>query len=261
MKKIMTLFLSLLVILSACSNEETKQTEQVPELLEVTITTPEKIKVQEEITIEASVVQGKEKVTDADEVKFEIWKAGQDDHDMVEAKHQQDGIYSIKKTFTEGGNFNIVAHTTARSMHSMPKKEILVEGEEKAVDSDLSQDSEGTEHSHDEHQSEGSEHEHGDHHNSEVDFDFHVHEAIKSNQKTELTVHLKQGSEQITGASVRFEIWGENQSKHEFIPAVEGANGAYSLTYTFLSSGTYNVKIHVEKGNIHDHTEKTVNVN
>jgi hypothetical protein len=254
MKKLIILLFTLL-FLSACSNEETKQQEKAPELIEVSITTPEKIKVQEEATIEASVVQGKEKVTDADEVKFEIWKAGQDNHEMVEAKHQKDGIYSIKKTFTEGGNYYIVAHTTARRMHSMPKKEITVEAME------AEKQAEGMEHSHDDHPAEGSEDEHGDHHNSEVDFDFHVHEPIKSNQKADLTVHLNQGSEQITGASVRLEIWGENQSKHEFIPAVEGANGAYSLTYTFPSSGTFNVKIHVEKGNIHDHTEKTVNVN
>lgn len=253
MKKIMILFLSLL-FLSACANEETKQQEQAPEIIEVSITTPEIIKVQDEITIEASVLQGKEKVTDADEVKFEIWKAGQDDHEMVKAKHQKDGIYSIKKTFSEGGNYYIVAHTTARRMHSMPKKEITVEAAE------AEKQAEGTEHSHDDHQSEGSEHEHGEHHNSEVDFEFHVHEPVQSKQKSELTVELKQGSEPITDATVRFEIWGENQSKHEFIPAVEGADGAYSLNYSFASSGTYTVKIHVEKGNIHDHTEKTVNV-
>lgn len=253
MKKLIILLFTLL-ILSACSKEEAKQREKAPEMIEVTITTPEKIKAQEETTINASVLQGKEKVTDANEVKFEIWKSGQDDHEMVEAKHDQDGIYSVKKTFTEGGNYFIVAHTTARHMHSMPKKEITVETAE------AEKQAEGTEHSHDDHQSESSEHEHDDHHNSEVDFDFHVHEPVQSKQKSDLTVQLKQGSEPITGATVRLEIWGENQSKHDFIPAIEGANGAYSLTYSFPSSGTYSVKIHVEKGNIHDHTEKTVNV-
>jgi hypothetical protein len=280
MKKLIILLLSLL-ILGACSNEETKQQDETPELLEVRISTPSGIRMNEEVKITANVEQGSEKVPDADEVKFEIWKNGQNDHEMLEAKNNQDGTYSVKKTFTAGGTYSIVAHTTARRMHSMPKKEIIIEGTEEVTEetsesleqsdeNHQSEDSEHThvdhesqdsEHSHDESQSEGTEHEHGDHYNSKLAFDFQVNNPVKSKQKTELTVHLNQNDKPLTGATVRFEIWPETQNKHEFINAVEDTNGQYSAIYAFPSSGAYNVKIHVEKGSIHDHTIKNVNVN
>lgn len=279
MKKWIILILSLLLLV-ACSNEETKTQDEIPELLEVTISTPSGIRMNEEVKIIATVEQGSKKVKDADEVKFEIWKNGQDDHEMLESENNQDGTYSVKKTFTSGGTYSIVAHTTARSMHSMPKKEIIVEGDDKDSDetseslehSDANQQSEhsehshadhnsqASEHSHDENHSEDTEHEHGDHHNSELAFDFQLTDPVKPKQKTELTVQLNQNDKPLTGATIRFEIWAETQNKHEFINAVEDINGQYSAIYAFPSSGAYNVKIHVEKGSIHDHTVKNVKV-
>lgn len=259
MKKFLLIFTALSIISTACSNDRdtAKKSEDItPEILEVTIHTPEKIKANEEISIEAHVVQGKEKIKDADEVKFEIWKSGQDDHEMLQAHNEKNGTYSIKTTFKEGGNYFIVAHTTANSLHSMPKEEVTVEG----IEEDDSSQSE-TQHDHEDHEDAAGEHEHSDHHGSTVGFEFHVHSPISMNQSTELTVHLTQTDEPLPAAAVRYEIWGENETKHEFIETKESSAGAYTANYTFKSKGTYHVKIHVEKGEIHDHTEKTVEVN
>ena len=38
----------------------------------------------------------KEKVTDADDVKFEIWKAGDEKHEMLEGKHKGKGVYAVE---------------------------------------------------------------------------------------------------------------------------------------------------------------------
>ncbi|MBS8263807.1 hypothetical protein DYI25_05035 [Mesobacillus boroniphilus] len=255
MKKIMFFFIIVMVLLTACSagqDAEEESIEKVPELLEVSIITPEKIETNQEITIKAEVIQGEKKVKDADEVKFEIGKSGQKDHEMIPAHNEKDGTYSIKKTFNEGGSYTIVAHTTANRMHSMPKKEVIVEGDELAHDQTTDEEN-GTEGQH-------SNLEHNDHHNSEVAFEFHTPSTIKSNQPAELTVKIAQEEHIISGANVRFEIWEENETTHQFIDAKEVSSGTYSADYTFPAKGHFIVKIHVEKGNIHDHTEKTIEV-
>jgi uncharacterized lipoprotein YbaY len=252
MKKTLFFFISIMLLLTACSSDQEQKDgslDNPPELLEVSIITPEKIESNQEITIKAQVTQGEEKVIDADEVKFEIWKTGQEDHEMIPAHNEKDGTYSIKKSFSDGGNYFIVAHTTANRMHSMPKKEVIVLGDE----ANQEQTDDGTTH-------DQSSHIHDDHHNSEVSFDFHAPADIKSNQPVELSVKITQDEEKVSGAAVRYEIWLENEAQHQFIEAKETTPGTYSTEYTFPAEGHFIVKIHVEKGNIHDHTEKTVEV-
>ncbi|MDF0728383.1 FixH family protein [Cytobacillus sp. S13-E01] len=124
MKKLSFLFFSIFIVLIGCSGE-VQNTGEV-HFIEVEIQTPEKIEPNEEIEISAFVTQGEEEVNDANEVKFEIWKNGQEDHEMVEGNHKGEGIYSITKTFDKDGIYSVVAHVTARDMHSMPKKEFVV---------------------------------------------------------------------------------------------------------------------------------------
>ncbi|WLR57388.1 FixH family protein [Mesobacillus subterraneus] len=256
MKKLLFFFITVMLLLTACSaGSEPKEDalEDVPELLEVSIITPEKIEMNTEITVKAEVLQGEEKVTNADEVKFEIWKSGQEDHEMIPALNEKDGTYSIKKSFSEGGNYFIVAHTTANRMHSMPKKEVIVLGNE----SNHAHTADGENENHDDQHSDQG---HDDHHNSEVTFDFHAPSTIKSHQPAELTVKIAQEEQLISGANVRFEIWEENETKHQFINTKEVSTGTYSADYTFPAKGLFILKIHVEKGNIHDHTEKSIEV-
>ncbi|MBT2663198.1 FixH family protein [Bacillus sp. ISL-45] len=245
----------ILLLLTACSagqNHENGSLEKIPELLEVSIITPEKIETNQEVTIKAKIIQGEENVTKADEVKFEIWKSGQGDHEMIPAHNENDGTYSIKKTFSEGGNYFIVAHITANRMHSMPKEEVTVLGSESEDDQGSNEEIEKT----DQH----TDHEHHDHHNSKVSFEFLAPSVIKSNQPAKLTVNVTQEEHIISGARARFEIWEENETTHKFIDTKEASPGTYSADYTFPVKGRFNVKIHVEKGNIHDHIEKTVEV-
>ncbi|WP_079508745.1 FixH family protein [Mesobacillus jeotgali] len=252
MKKFLTVFIAIMFLLTACNTDQDRKEsslEDPPELLEVSIVVPEKIEINQEVTIKAHVSQGEEKVTNADEVKFEIWRSGQNDHEMTPAKNEQDGNYSIKKTFTEGGNYFIVAHTTANRMHSMPKIEIIVGGNELG-----SSHEEGSENE------KNTEHEHNEHHNSEVSFDFTAPAVIKSKQQAELAVKIAQQEEIVSGARVRFEIWKEKETNHQFIEAEEISAGTYSTKYTFPEDGRFHIKIHVEKGNIHDHTEKSLDV-
>ncbi|MBT2681766.1 FixH family protein [Bacillus sp. ISL-35] len=255
MKKILSIFIAVLFLLAACSTGQDKKEDSLedpPELLEVSINSPEKIEINQEVTIEAEVTQGGKKVTDADEVKFEIWQSGMDEHEMLPAQNEKDGTYAIKKTFNESGNYFIVAHTTANRMHSMPKKELIVAGSETDPSSSADEEKEV----HESH----AENEHTDHHNSEVGFEFLKPPTIKSNQPTELSTKITQEKKLISEARVRFEIWQESETAHQFIDAKEISPGIYTTEYTFPSSGHFNVKIHVEKENIHDHTEKSVDV-
>lgn len=109
------------VMLAACSQKEEK-----PAILNVKIETKSPIDVNKATEIACFVTYGNEKVDDADEVKFEIWKQGSEQHEMLKAKHQGNGKYAITKTFTEIGAYSIVAHVTARNMHNMPKVDVVV---------------------------------------------------------------------------------------------------------------------------------------
>ncbi len=57
---------------------------------------------------------------------MEIWKEGDEEHETIEAAHIKDGVYAINKTFSEKGIYNIIAHTSARDLHTMPKMQVTV---------------------------------------------------------------------------------------------------------------------------------------
>jgi hypothetical protein len=109
---------------AACSQQEV---EEEPQFLDVQLTAiPDKAQVNEEITFEAKVTYGPEEVKDADEVKFEIWRAHAEEHEKIVVEHSENGIYRLKKSFKEEGTYYLVSHVTARSMHNMPKIEFIV---------------------------------------------------------------------------------------------------------------------------------------
>jgi hypothetical protein len=45
------------------------------------------------------VTQGNERITDVDDVTFEIWKEGSEQHQKIEAVHKGNGVYVIENTF------------------------------------------------------------------------------------------------------------------------------------------------------------------
>lgn len=128
MKKLTIVFLSLIisVMLTSCSEKNSQEIAE-PQFLDVKLTVnPEKAQPNEPITFEAAVTYGKEKVTDADEVVFEIWRANDENHEKIEMKSDKDGVYRLKKSFAKDGTYYIYSHVTAKSMHNMPKKEFVV---------------------------------------------------------------------------------------------------------------------------------------
>ncbi|MGV2941911.1 FixH family protein [Mesobacillus sp. LC4] len=129
MKKLILLILSTVLVFVGCSNKSTEDLE-IPELIEVAVeTTPATLTVNETIRIEAKVTQGKEVVKDADEMKFEIWKDGQEDdqHEKLSGKlDKEKGVYYAEKIFDEAGKYNVIAHVTARDMHNMPKIQLEI---------------------------------------------------------------------------------------------------------------------------------------
>ncbi|CAM3742942.1 FixH family protein [Mesobacillus zeae] len=130
MKRVCLLILASLTLLLAggCGGDKTKnKVEEKPQFLDVVLTVnPEKAMPGEEVTFEATITYGDEEVTDADDVKFEVWRANNDKHEKFQVKHSEKGKYRLNKTFMEEGTYYIISHVTARDMHNMPKKEFVV---------------------------------------------------------------------------------------------------------------------------------------
>ena len=97
-------------------------------VLQVEFIVPEIVEAGEEITLEAMVTYGEEIVTDADEVTFEYWEADHRENSiLLDAYNHGDGTYSAKVVFEKDGVYEMYAHTTAKDMHTMPKKTITIQ--------------------------------------------------------------------------------------------------------------------------------------
>ncbi|WP_053366454.1 FixH family protein [Bacillus sp. FJAT-27245] len=257
MKKLLFLLIGLMAFaLAACSDAKDNDKsagDELPKMVEVSILLPEKIDPNVETEIKAHVTQDGKNVEDANEVKFEVFKNGDKEHEMIEAKHAGDGIYTIKKTFAEAGHYVVISHVTARDMHNMPKKEFVVgnPSEESADGHDHHESGDG-------HGSaEGHDHGHG---HGSVAIDFPVTSAA-AGEETLLKADIQHEDKPLTGARVTFEVWKEGVKKHEFLPAKETAGGSYELKHAFPSAGDWTVNVHVEKGDdLHEHQEKIVTV-
>jgi hypothetical protein len=252
MKKILIALILFGGIVAGCSNEKenTQQNEDKPslEFVEVSIQTPEQINLNEEIHIQAVVTQGTDLVDDANEVKFELWKVGQEEHEKIEAQNDGKGVYSIKKTFSDNGQYAVIAHVTARSMHSMPKKEFTVGTPEEEVTHEEHESEDDAATGHDDSQ-------HGDdhgHHDSSIVFDFNQDQAFTVNKEVILKTSLTYENAPLSGAKVRYEIIPSDDSKI-WLDANENGEATYVAPITFKNAGTYHIQIHVNKDEIHEH--------
>ncbi|MED3722763.1 FixH family protein [Geobacillus stearothermophilus] len=232
-----------MMIMVACTNHYKKA--ETPAVLDVKIDAPDHIDLNKPTKLACVVTYGGEKVDDASEVKFEVWKHGSSEREMLEAKHDGDGRYSVEKTFTQAGTYSVVAHVTARDMHNMPKKDIVAGNPEQAATADgASENSQGS----------AEEHHHG---TVAISLSSRSFEAGKP---AALTVRLSKDGRPLTGATVRFEIW-QADNKHEFVDAKEKGNGEYEAMAMFANKGTYSVKVHVEgSGGLHEHQVEHVTV-
>ncbi|KON87563.1 hypothetical protein AF332_12465 [Sporosarcina globispora] len=127
MKKLFYIWLPFLLFVSLTACSKNNAAEEEPQFLEVELSiNPQKAEANEPVVFEAKVTYGEEEVTDADEVKFEIWRANAEEHEKILVEHADNGIYRLEKSFEEEGTYYIYAHVTARRMHNMPKKEFVI---------------------------------------------------------------------------------------------------------------------------------------
>ncbi|GGN48728.1 MULTISPECIES: FixH family protein [Oceanobacillus] len=250
MKKIITPFIIVLILLlSACGNGEKEEvTEGTDELvaLEVEFNVPETAEPGETVELEAIVSYGDELVEDADEVNFEYWlKGDEDDSSEIDGIHTEDGRYTAEVTFPEDGTYEIYAHTTARGLHTMPLKSIIVgDGGEAAGESGH--------HAHHEH-------------NAHTD-GFHLHfmepDTVQTNEVIDLTVHLQLEDKAMEDAIVRYEIAPEGDDENTaWVDAEETVAGEYIAAHEFTEPGTYKLVIHVEDdADLHEHDEYMIEV-
>jgi len=124
MKKWLLLFSFVLLVVAGCANAAEEETLAY---LDVKMAIEEKLPVNEEVELACFATYGEEKVTDASEVKFEVWKHGEENREMIEGTHVGDGKYVARYTFPTKGTYSVVAHVTAKNMHNMPKVDVVVE--------------------------------------------------------------------------------------------------------------------------------------
>ncbi|WP_456275739.1 FixH family protein [Bacillus sp. AK128] len=244
------LFISTFIffILTGCNSTEnpgvTEETA-MPPILEVEIEIDNEMpSIGEAVTISAKVTQGEEVVEDASDVSFEVWKQDSD-HEMIVGEHQKSGVYSVSKVFDEEGIYTIVAHVTARDQHTMPRVEITVGNPVELNNNQTSSD-----HHHTDHQ-------HADGH---LTIELKVPDKLVANVPAKIEALAIHDGAPIENSRVRFEIWKEGETKHEFIEAEEVQSGLYRSEFQFTSSGVFSVIIHLQNEELHEHVEQQLNV-
>ena len=124
------LLISMLIatlLLSACTANSSQTNNETPQIVNAEIMIPGKITIDKESVLGVKLTQGSENVDDAHDVQFEVWKAGSKEvSELIEAQHEKNGIYNVKKTFKEDGIYYVQTHVTARDLHVMPKKPFIV---------------------------------------------------------------------------------------------------------------------------------------
>jgi hypothetical protein len=127
LSRIVALFIVMAVI-TACSKQDERNSEEfVPQILDVQVNiNPENGEVNKPILIEAALTYGDKKVTDPDEIEFEVWRSQAEKHEIHTPKHFGDGVFRLEKTFSEEGTYYVYVHVTAENMHTMPKKEFII---------------------------------------------------------------------------------------------------------------------------------------
>lgn len=129
MKLTRILFILLMITaMVACSEkDERSSTDYVPQFLDVQVTVnPAQGKVNEPVIIDAALTYGDKKITDPDEIDFEVWRSQSENHETFKPKHIGEGVFRLEKSFPEEGTYYVYVHVTAENMHNMPKEEFII---------------------------------------------------------------------------------------------------------------------------------------
>lgn len=147
MKKLTARFLTILTLLmlallTACNNQtETHNHDQQtlsPDMAQfgnqLTLdfqASPSKVEVGQAIQLKVEIHRQNEPATDAT-VKFEVWeKNSKEKHQLLDAKHDGQGVYSTSQSFSEEGEYLVVVHVTAPGVHQMVDGKFQVGQEQK----------------------------------------------------------------------------------------------------------------------------------
>ncbi|MFJ7738189.1 FixH family protein [Lysinibacillus sp. NPDC097287] len=127
MKKWLLALVAVPALLVGCTEKEepaAPPTDEELHIVEVEILTPTEVAVNEKIELAAHVIQGEKNIDDAS-VEFEVWESGKrDEGQMLDGVLDKEGVYKADVTFDHDGVYFMYAHTTANSMHVMPKQQI-----------------------------------------------------------------------------------------------------------------------------------------
>jgi nitrogen fixation protein FixH len=164
-------------------------------------------------------------------VEFEVWKKGESNHAMIPASEQSGGRYTATQTFSAPGQWLAIVHVTTSTTHQMISGSFQV-GDESDT-SDLSS------------------HEHG--HAAGLIIHFSEPAEARAGQDTSFMVHLAQDNQPLSGVNAQIEVWADGSAKHEYIEMHEVKAGEYRTSFRFPKPGTWRVKLHVEKGTLHEH--------
>lgn len=227
----------MLIVLSACGSGQQAEQSSTSSVslhpIEVTIMLPDSLEPNQQTTLRTLVTQGEEKVNDAHEVVFEIWKQGEE-HQELKAELEGDGVYAVDTTFEEKGIYYMISHVTARQMHNMPKKQFTV-GDVTVTDQP-----------------------------EEKNDDLLIHVTPKQELVAEsaisFTTFLEKDQEEIVGALVEYAIINDNGDTLTYVTAEEKAPGQYVGDVTFPKQGTYNLAVHVRKDELRKHIKKSFDV-
>lgn len=229
---------ALLVMLAGCQESEMPEDKEVnsavPESMDASIVIKGKVEPGKEVILETAVKQGSQLVNEADEVMFEVRKSGQDKREMLEAKNTGSGMYQVMHTFEEQGKYIVVSHVTAKGLHVMPEKEVVVPGHE-SEDASV-------------------------HPSTDVSIGFQSN-PVKAGNSSNFEATVELNGKPLTNADVNFEVWKEGSEESHFTKAEEDGNGTYLNKVSFEEAGTYKVQVHVEKDEVHEHQLQTIHVN
>ena len=101
----------------------------------------------------------------------------------------------------------------------------------------------------------------GDHQSSSVNITFDELTGNQVKTKEQLTTTVQENNQPFSQAMVRFEIWKDGEEHHHYIDATESTTkGTYTSSYKFEEAGMYKIVVHVEKEEVHDHIETSVEV-
>ncbi|WP_461673287.1 FixH family protein [Priestia megaterium] len=126
MKKLSMLLIILVIAVVGCSKGNEQKSQEVKGEIQV----PQTIHANKTVSIEVLVTQGDQKIENADAVQIQVEKEGYINQEMIDAKHEGNGIYSTDYTFKEDGDYTITAHITIKGDMKMFTKKVTV-GEKK----------------------------------------------------------------------------------------------------------------------------------